>query len=265
MATRLTGAAHLLARARDHWNRPGMTSLSGAPVRTLPGTHQSTVNPYWDLASTVPVHERSLPVEGSGVLVEVLPPPHGPFGWWVPQKQIAWAVPSPGDLAWLAERLGGRPVLDLGAGLGYWSWQLHQLGVDTLAYDLGTGSRAWLDDVEPYATVHSGPAEVAADHPDRALLLCWPPANGMADTALRHYRGDTVIYIGELNPDVCAGHAFFTALERWDLLGHSPFHVNLYGFRGVLRAYRRREGNRPPRRTEGACQNSATSGTCDRW
>ncbi|SDM32782.1 methyltransferase domain-containing protein [Allokutzneria albata] len=230
-------AIELLDTAREHWSRSEAKSLSGKPIRTLTASPQRTVNPYWDLALTLPLHERRLPVPGSGLLVEALPPPHGPFGWWVLQRRLAWALPSPGDLDWVLEQLAGRPVLDLGAGLGYWAWQLAQLGVDVLATDVAP-SEAWLDDVEPFHPVDHHPAD-PADHPERALLLSWPPSGGLAGEALRAYTGDTVIYLGELNPDICGGTDFFAELDRnWTLLGHSPWHVNLYGCRGVLRAYR---------------------------
>ncbi|MBM7771842.1 hypothetical protein JOD54_002046 [Actinokineospora baliensis] len=238
-------AKALLEIGTRHWTATGAVSLSGAPVRTLVGgpldAPQVTVNPYWDLALAAPVHERPLPVPGSGVLVEVLPPPHGPFGWWVPQRRLAWSLPSPGDLTWLLEHLAGRPVLDLGAGLGYWAWQLAQLDVDVLAVDAGgQASTAWLDGVAPFHPVHPGTATTAAAHGDRALFLSWPPPGGLTTAALAAYPGDTVIYAGEQNPEVCGDREFFTELtERWTPLGHSPFHTNLYGARSVLTAYRR--------------------------
>jgi hypothetical protein len=41
-------------------------------------------------------------------------------------------------------------------------------------------------------------AEIAAQHPDRTLFLCWPPyGQDVASRALRSYQGDTVIYVGD--------------------------------------------------------------------
>lgn len=50
-------------------------------------------------------------------------------------RRYSWAVPCPDALEWMCWVLDGRPVVEVGAGTGYWAWQLEQLGVDVLAYD----------------------------------------------------------------------------------------------------------------------------------
>lgn len=51
-------------------------------------------------------------------------------------RAYSWAVPCPDALDWMDRTLDGRPVVEVGAGMGYWAWQLTQLGVDVVAYDL---------------------------------------------------------------------------------------------------------------------------------
>lgn len=50
-------------------------------------------------------------------------------------RGFSWAIPSPPALDWLVWHLDGRGVVEVGAGMGYWAWQLTQLGVDVVAYD----------------------------------------------------------------------------------------------------------------------------------
>ena len=47
--------------------------------------------------------------------------------------RYAWSIVSPGDVAWMVGQLGGRSVVEIGAGTGYWAWQLEQAGVDVAA------------------------------------------------------------------------------------------------------------------------------------
>lgn len=67
------------------------------------------------------------------------------------------------------------PILDAGCGTGYLAWELQQRGVTVLPVDPepftfinATPKRQWLEPVRLPAQ------QVAAQHPDHALLLSWP-------------------------------------------------------------------------------------------
>lgn len=49
--------------------------------------------------------------------------------------RYTWSIPSPGDIAWIRNQIDGRGIVEIGAGGGYWAWQLQQAGVDVVAYD----------------------------------------------------------------------------------------------------------------------------------
>jgi hypothetical protein len=103
-----------------------------------------------------------------------------------------------------------------------------------------------------WGPVQKAPATVAADYPDRALLLIWPPVNDpTARQALQSYRGDTVAFIG--------GAAWFpeddsdsTSHPVWSSMGIRPLldekwesvhSVDLPCWKGIhhgLDVYRRR-------------------------
>jgi hypothetical protein len=101
----------------------------------------------------------------------------------------AWAVPT--EEAVLAIAQHAPRVIEVGAGSGYWAWLLAQAGVDVLAFDAQPPPQGWFP-------VAPGTEFEPARHPDRALLLCWPPWNTrMAQNALASHAGDTVVYIGE--------------------------------------------------------------------
>src|SRR5262249_45616428 len=87
-------------------------------------------NPYWEIVRQLP----SVREAGQGIC------PDGfarglPGGHHLLTKRYSWAIPSPGDIAWLARILRGRGLVEIGAGSGYWVWQATQAGIDAIAYE----------------------------------------------------------------------------------------------------------------------------------
>jgi len=139
---------------------------------------------------------------------------------------FAWAVPNEKALEVL--RNLDQPILEIGAGTGYWAWLLSSYGgngndregkggVDIVAYD-AIDSHGGHKHRFRHEMVRDGGVEQASskEHAGRALMLCWPDIVGdsASDDAdrgtfgydtLKAYiqnQGDTVIYIGELGPSV---------------------------------------------------------------
>lgn len=151
-------------------------------------------------------------------------------------RKYAWAIPSPEALDRIAA-LG--PIVEIGAGTGYWAYLLGEMGVDVLAYDInppGPGSsNHYHKGVDPWTEVLQGGPEQAIYHPERTLLLCWPPyETPMAYEALRAYRGNTVVYIGE-GEGGCTGDDSFHDLlhtewtvEQFDIPTFDWIHDSLH-------------------------------------
>jgi hypothetical protein len=139
---------------------------------------------------------------------------------------FSWAIPDDGALAVVADC---GPLLECGAGTGYWAALLRARGVDVAASDVAplgdaaAGSAAAKDGGAARSTrggtgraagneYHDGErrpwAEVAAASAvdavrsnrasGRTLFLCWPPFDddGASYAALRAYRGDVLVYAG---------------------------------------------------------------------
>ncbi|MBF6373901.1 methyltransferase domain-containing protein [Nocardia farcinica] len=153
-------------------------------------------------------------------------------------QTYAWSIPSPADVQWMHRILGGRDVVEIGAGSGYWAWQLRQLGVDVDAVDDSSWTRPW---AKQWSPVRKGGPKDAALHPDRALLLVWPPYDdAMAYRSLTAYEGDLVFYAGEGSYGCTADDQFHHELEKsWELVGTAPHHPTFDGIHCRLYAYRR--------------------------
>ncbi len=111
--------------------------------------------------------------------------------------KYAWAVPNPEAVSLIASK---GPIVEIGAGTGYWSWMLWQAGVDVVAYDQSPGPTlrnkfhrlkcGW------FPVRKSDGGEAVIKHADRTLFMSWPSNNRMAFETLRKYGGKCLIYIG---------------------------------------------------------------------
>ncbi len=152
-----------------------------------------------------------------------------------PCHLMAYAVPSDEAIFLLASLK--RPVIECGAGTGYWASLLRAQGVTVAAYDIAPNRTAQelLDaaarghgggiqraashneyhaEMPAWTTVLRGGAESASgrdapfDGASAVLFLCYPPPKSpMALECLSHFKGDVVAYVGEWQGDT-ATHAF---------------------------------------------------------
>jgi hypothetical protein len=184
--------------------------------------------------------------------------------------RFAWAVPGDSALAAVAE-LG--PLIDGGAGTGYWAAMLRARGVDVLAVDRippdggsgnphHRGARTWT------RVVAMETAAAVRANPDRALLLCWPPYDD--DTAgyraLLNFSGQRLAYLGEP-----AGGATGTPRLARELdLNWTPevsiAVPNWPGIRDRLVIYRRNPSRQPHRQRDRCdeCRRFITTGAIGR-
>jgi len=159
----------------------------------------------------------------------------------------AWAVPNEEALAVLREH---SPLIEIGAGRGYWAALASSAGADILAFDpnppSSSGVNPWHRQPGTYFLVQKADLEIAKQHPDRALFLCWPPfSTDVALRALRAYEGKTVIYVGD------EGHDAGTPAFYSELAAHfSKVRVveipRWPGIRDRLEVWQRSNGTIPP-------------------
>lgn len=94
--------------------------------------------------------------------------------------RYAHAIPNAEALRALRE-LG--PLLEVGAGTGYWSRLLRDCGADVMATDIDAEGRdtGWCSTTR-WTDVLQRDAETAmVTYPDRAVFACWPTRPGMSD------------------------------------------------------------------------------------
>jgi hypothetical protein len=113
-------------------------------------------------------------------------------------QRYAYVFPTDSALALLA---GLGPLVEVGAGAGYWAHRLRSIGVDIVAFDQapvdGERTNRYHARTRPWTHVEQGDQTVLSSHADRGLFLCWPPLFSSLGDCLTHYCGDTVAYIGD--------------------------------------------------------------------
>lgn len=104
--------------------------------------------------------------------------------------RYAWAIPNTPAIEAIADY---GPILEVGAGTGYWAMLLRQAEVDVIATDPAAPVAPEWSPVEPLTG-----QDAVAEYPDRTLLLVWPSEDQTWPVeTLSAYEGDTCLYVGE--------------------------------------------------------------------
>ncbi len=245
--------AALLADLAGWWAAPSPAKFTGKVPGRIAGSRwdqevpERVQNPYWEIIRQLPLEEMSMPWETRPEpTTHVILDGYGNLRYFADRFALcstySWSICSPGDIAWMKDVLGGRGVVETGAGTGYWAWQMEQAGIDVAAYDPNEQTAVNHFAKRTWTTVLRDDASAVKHHPDRALFLCWPSySDPWAAQSLACYEGDLLIYAGEPEGGCTADDDFFQLIEaEWDEIGTAPKHVSYWGIHCYLTAYRRR-------------------------
>jgi hypothetical protein len=116
------------------------------------------------------------------------------------------AIPSDFLLKEIAKEC---PLIEVGAGSGYWANLLQKQGAEIVAFDSGVDYVSRFFDVQTYNH------DTLCAHKDKTLLLIWP-SDGLswASEVLRSQIWKKVIYIGETRGGRMADSSFFDILDE---------------------------------------------------
>lgn len=124
-------------------------------------------------------------------------------------KNISYAIPCNEAIECLVSL---SPIVEIGAGTGYWASLIAKAGGDIICYDDYS-----LSAIEhgKYYKVNMGDPEAVKLHSDRTLFLCWTQYDtNMAYQSLFHYTGHSLCLISEGYGGCCGNDAFFENLEE---------------------------------------------------
>eukprot|EP01083_Nonionella_stella_P077180 210603_1 len=117
-----------------------------------------------------------------------------------PAERFSWAVPDERALRICAEF---SPIVEVGAGRGYWGKLLLDRGVDYVGFDHVLPDPE--DEIQNWCDIQKGSEEVleSTEHQNRTLFLCYPDdfehsEESLGLKCLEVFKGDTVIIVGEM-------------------------------------------------------------------
>lgn len=135
------------------------------------------------------------------------------------------------------------PILEIGCGSGYWTYELNKAGADCIATDPGKGMYCGVENgwEKLYAEIDRVDGITAiAKYPARALLIVWPDYDSSWPyEALKVYEGTTVLYVGEGRGGCTGDDAFHDWLGSHYYLKEDVDIPQFYGIRDSLQVWTR--------------------------
>lgn len=216
-------------------------------VHFMTGDLFDSVNPYWDIvAESVFEHDGRRVANGGSTKGST----RLAFAQMMLQGVYAYAIPSPETVDWVAQFCGGRRIVELGAGRGYWAEQLSRAGLTVEAFELEPpGETDNVSFPQAMGQVNTWYPVIAIDalsfegRSEDVLFLCWPPGwgNAMASEALSAFEsagGSRVVFIGESKGGKTGDDAFFDALsDRWTLSSADSRFVSWWNLTDVAQGW----------------------------
>lgn len=151
-------------------------------------------------------------------------------------NHFGYAIPTKRALDTIALH---SPILEIGAGAGYWAYELRRLGATVVATD--SYHKEWA-----HRWINAPKLDAVAAvrlYPRHTLLIVWPDhSTAWPAAALAEHTGDHVFYVGE-GPEGCTGDDRFHDLlrERFDRKETIAI-PQFYGMHDRLYHYTRKQG-----------------------
>jgi hypothetical protein len=139
--------------------------------------------------------------------------------WSIYTVHFGYAIPSKEAIQKIKQFVNNDELLEIGAGLGLWSYLLLCNNVKVHVTD------SYVDDWNCCRGYKFTPVEhiegidALEKYKTKCLMLIWPDLSRMAYEMLQIFKGNKFIYIGEERDDLSAEDKFFDLLEKkWKLI-----------------------------------------------
>lgn len=128
---------------------------------------------------------------------------------------FSWCIPTEEIFTLLSMY---SPFVEVGAGSGYWAWEMRKRGIKVTAFDClsnyldsADNQQSWINDIcRAYAGYHTG-----RDSKNSTLLIVSPQYRGeMAYDALNAHKGKHFVYVGTPKIEMNCGDKFAAMLEQ---------------------------------------------------
>ncbi len=140
------------------------------------------------------------------------------------------------------------PIVEIGAGSGYWAYLIEQYGGSIVAFDNDERNKKWSKSSkqEEYFTkkwfpIKYGDEKEIDNYPNHTLFLCWVEyCSDYGLNSLKRYKGKYFIHIAEPNGGCTDNNEFFEYLKINFEEIKSFYIPQWYGIHDYLTIYKRR-------------------------
>jgi hypothetical protein len=162
-------------------------------------------------------------------------------------RAYSFALPTPKAVRTLVDF---SPLVEIGAGTGYWAMLVKQAGGEVVAYDLCPGKGNKYSFTRDFGNVLPGDERALFEIDSRhTLFLCWPNYNtDFAYNCLSFFNGRRIVYIGEEKGGCTASDRFFESLRVNWILADRVSIPQWPGIHDSLFVYERRDVEAEPGR-----------------
>ena len=143
---------------------------------------------------------------GEGYLDELQDKKHKSLMDWYRRdkyiKDYGWSVPNREAISKINDFIAGEKILEIGAGYGLWAKLLQDEGADIAATDAHSDyyGEKFNPSSKSFTHVESLDALKALEKYGGygVLMTVWPPyADSMANEAIKNFKGNKLVYVGE--------------------------------------------------------------------
>lgn len=122
-------------------------------------------------------------------------------------QKFAWAVPNEECVRYLANESKNEPIIEIGAGNGYWSYNIQKVGGEIIPIDIKDYDDSWTD-------VIIGSHRSLDSSKINKIMLCWPPAKSpMALKTVKSLKPQDVYFVGVKNSSITGDTEFHEYLS----------------------------------------------------
>lgn len=123
-------------------------------------------------------------------------------------KRFGWTIPNKKIIELLSNESTESPLVEIGAGNGYLSYEIQKNGGKTIPIDISPAENTWV-------TVKEMSYKELDSSTTSQIILPWPPANSsMGVDCIRYLKPNTVYFIGKPNSTVTGTEEFHTLLNE---------------------------------------------------
>ena len=127
-----------------------------------------------------------------------------------------WNYPTKKSLNVIIKHTKDKSILEIGSGLGLWTRLLFNSGINITAVD----NLSWKNNnYKFHEPIKIDALDAVKKYKTNVLLMSYPEIGGFCNSIMSYFKGDILVYIGEVDSGMSCDDNFFEMLNKeWKVL-----------------------------------------------